>query len=75
MSKRKLNYFFSSPGISPVLLWDTGKAYIGGLIILYTGIKRNSRKEQRKLEPELNELQTNNNSSPSVEPKNDIQLP
>lgn len=74
---KELNFFFKenkTPNVSPSLVWDTAKAYIRGLIISYTaGLKKNSRREQRKLELELHELQTKYNSSPSDKLRNDIQ--
>lgn len=75
--KEQLNFFFKenkTPDVSPSLVWDTAKAYIGDLIISYTAeLKKNSRREERKLELELHELQTKYNSSPSDELRNDIQ--
>lgn len=60
--------------MSPSLLWDTTNDYICGLVISYTARqKNNSRKEQRKLELDLHELQTEYNSSPFEERRNDIQ--
>lgn len=74
--KTQLDYFFKvnkTPDVSPGLLWDTMKAYVRGLIISYTArLKKNSIKEQRKLELELHQLQTKYNISPSKELRNDI---
>lgn len=51
------------------------KACVRGLVISYTArLKKNNRKEQRKLELELHELQTKYNLSPSGELRNDIEV-
>lgn len=51
------------------------KAYILGIIISYTtGLKKNSRLEQRTLELEIHELQDKYNLPSSEELGNEIQL-
>ncbi len=70
----QLNYFFkenTTPGVSSGLIWDTAKAKSYHIQL---GLKKKRRKEQRKLELELHELQIKYNSSPSDELRNDIQM-
>ena len=61
--------FFScnhTPDVSPYILWETGKAYSGGLIMSYEKTtKRKCQEEQQKLEIQVSECERAYNQNPT----------